>query len=179
MSALPNQLRDKILLTKHLIHQQPQVVHLIIVNAHENHAVLAQQLAGQEKARVHHGEPGGVVASAGLRVGGEQIALGVLLAGQLQVGGQRVGVVVGVDKIVAGVVRWVNVDHLHSAKVGLVEELEDFQVVALDEEVLGGVKVHGFLAAGDEGGASRGLEQADGVALAGPGEGVAFGAVVH
>ena len=42
----------------------------------------------------------------------------------------------------------VDVDHLDLPEVGLLEEFECVQVVALDEEVLGGVEIHALLPAG-------------------------------
>ena len=49
--------------------------------------------------------------------------------------------IIGVDKVVAGVVRRINVDHLDLAEIALLQELEDFQIIALDVEVFGGVPV--------------------------------------
>jgi hypothetical protein len=52
---------------------------------------------------------------------------------------------IGVHKVLAGVVRRVDVDHLHLAEVALLEDLERFEVVAFDEEVLRGVKIDTLL----------------------------------
>ena len=49
--------------------------------------------------------------------------------------------IIGIDKVVAGVVRRIDVDHLDLAKIALLQKLEDFQIVALDVEVFGGVPV--------------------------------------
>ena len=49
--------------------------------------------------------------------------------------------IVGIDEVVAGVVRRVDVDHLHLAEIALLQQLKDFQIVALDVEVFGGVPV--------------------------------------
>lgn len=49
--------------------------------------------------------------------------------------------IVGVDEIVAGVVRRVDVDHLDLAEIALLQKLEDFQIIALDVEVFGSVPV--------------------------------------
>ena len=42
---LPDKLRYKIFFPKNFVHQHPQVMHLIIVDADENHAVFAQKIA--------------------------------------------------------------------------------------------------------------------------------------
>ena len=44
--------------------------------------------------------------------------------------------VVLIDKIIAGVVRRVNVDHLNLAQICFLQELQHFQVIALDIKVL-------------------------------------------
>ncbi|MBA7674976.1 hypothetical protein ES703_83204 [subsurface metagenome] len=76
-AVLPNDTSDEILLPKHLVHQHPQLVHLVVVDADKDSPVLSQQLPGQHQARIHHGQPGRVVAAAGLGVGGQQVALSV------------------------------------------------------------------------------------------------------
>ena len=117
------------------------MMHLVVIDADEDDAVVAQELAREEEAGVHHRQPVRMVAPAGLGVAGEDVALGVDLARLLQVGLERLAVVVLVDEVVAGVVGRVDVDHLDLAHIGLVEELEHLQVLALDEEVLGGLPV--------------------------------------
>jgi len=49
--------------------------------------------------------------------------------------------IVGIDEVVAGVVRRVDIDHLDLAEIALLQELENFQIVALDVEVFGGVPI--------------------------------------
>ena len=49
--------------------------------------------------------------------------------------------IIGVDKVVAGIVRRVDIDHLDLAEIALLQELEDFQIIALDVEVFSGVPV--------------------------------------
>ena len=49
--------------------------------------------------------------------------------------------IVGVDEVVAGVVRWIDIDHLDLAEIALLQELENFQIVALNVEIFGGVPV--------------------------------------
>ncbi|OQA12582.1 MAG: hypothetical protein BWY63_03724 [Chloroflexi bacterium ADurb.Bin360] len=129
-------------------------MNFIVVNTNEDDAVIAKELAREKEARVHHGKPGGVVAPAGLRVAGEQVAGAILLTRELQVARERVAEVIGVDEVVAGIVGRVNVDHLHTPEVGFEQEFEDLKVVALDKKMPGSVEVHRFLAAGKQGGAA-------------------------
>src|SRR5690606_10750542 len=46
----------------------------------------------------------------------------------------------------SGVIRRIDIDHLDLAEVRLLQKLQDFQVVTLDEHVLRLIEVHGFLA---------------------------------
>ena len=57
---------------------------------------------------------------------------------------------VTVDKVIVGVIWRVNVNDFDLAQIGLLEELEGVEVVAFDEEVLGGVEVDGLFADGTE-----------------------------
>ena len=82
--------------------------------------------------------------------------------------------VVVIDKVVARVVRRVDVNHLDLAQVVVLEQFEHFEVVAFDVEVLRVIEIDGFLFAGAERHRGWGVRLADGVALAGPVELVAF-----
>ena len=113
-------------------------------------------------------------AAGVLGVGGGFKPLVVDLTGVAQIGVEGLGVVVGIDEIVAGVVGRIDVDHLHLAVIRLLEEFEDFQVVALDEYIAGGVPIDGFVGRGDEGGEGRCLHGFESVSFAGPFEAVAF-----
>jgi hypothetical protein len=67
-----------------------------------------------------------VVSSVCLAIGAEAIALTIDLPCYLQIVFDVVVKVVFIDKVLACVVRWVDVDHLDFFVIGLLEELEDF-----------------------------------------------------
>ena len=113
-------------------------------------------------------------ATVGVGVGAEAVALVVNLPGVLQVGQQALGVVVGVDEVVAGVVGRVDVDHLDLAQVRLLQQLEDLEVVALDDEVLGGVEGDALFRGGAQGAEAGRLDGAEAVGLARPAHAVAL-----
>ena len=96
-----------------------------------------------------------------------RVALGGLL-GHFFVPGHGVSEVIGIDKIIAGVVGRVDIDHLHLAVVSRLQQLQDLQVVALDVEVPGGVPVHAFLRAGAQGAGGTLLGQPQAFRLALP-----------
>ena len=152
----------EIFFTEHFVTNFSQICDLVIINGNKNHAVIPQEVCRQTETGVHHIEPVGVIAAHGFRV-----ALGGLL-GHLLVPGHRVGKVISIDEIVAGVVGRVDVDHLLLAVVGRLQQLQDLQVVALNVEVLGGVPVHTFLWAGTQGASGTLLSQPQAVRLALP-----------
>ena len=113
-------------------------------------------------------------ASVGLGVGDESSAGFVLLGGLEEVVLHAVGEVVVVDEVVARVVGRVDVDHLDLAEVGLLQELEDFEVVALDVEVFRLLEIHALGFAGAQRLVDGRVGGGDGFALAGPVERVAL-----
>src|SRR5690554_5405754 len=178
VSFLPNNRGNKILIPKYLITHPPQVFHFVVVDGNKDHPVFPQQVASQVQARVHHVQPLGVEAAFVGGVGGEGAAFAVFQAGVLQVGVQAFAEVVWIDEFLAGVIGRVDVDLLDLAVVALLQQLEHFQVIALDKQVLGGVEIHRFLPAGFEGGGGRLLNQPQAVPLAGPVHAVALSAAV-
>src|SRR5690606_25081031 len=91
--------------TKDFVHDDPQPVHLVVVDADEDGAVVVQEVPGQHQARVHHGEP------------------------------VCVALAVRIHEALARVVGRVDVDHAHPPRQGGRQQLEGLQVVALDEQV--------------------------------------------
>ena len=55
---------------------------------------------------------------------------------------RTLGKIVLIDKIVASVVGWVDIDHFDFTQIRLLQQLQYFQIIALDVEVLA-VKVAG------------------------------------
>ena len=87
----------------------------------------------------------------GVRVGVlDKVAVAVLIehAGLLFVLAPVHLEMVVVDKVVAGVVGRVDIDHLHLAQIAFLQQLQHLQVVALDVQVLGGVPVFALFRAG-------------------------------
>ena len=119
----------------------------MFVDAYQNHSVVAKQAPRQLQAWIHHVEPVGVEAAGGFRIGGEFVSALVHLAGELEVVFDVVLEVIGIDEVLAGVVGRVDVDELYLSGIALLEQLEDFEVVALDHEVLRRVPVDAVLVA--------------------------------
>ena len=55
------------------------------------------------------------------------------------------GKFVGVDKaVVAGVVGWVDVNHLHVAGIGFLQNFQRFEVFGFDKQILRALEIHRF-----------------------------------
>ena len=155
---------------------------LVVVDGHENHAVLAQQVAAEVEAGPHHAQPGRVVLAALAGVFLPEVllveeAVFVALADGFFVVLAALPVVVRVHEgIGAGVVGRVDVNHLHLAEVAALEHAQHFQVLAFDEHVAGVVPVHRVFGVGQQGGGGGALHLAAGGAFAGPAQLVVVGA---
>ncbi len=101
------------------------------------------------------------------------------LAGQFQVILDVVLEIVRVHEVLAGVVGRVDVDQLDLAGIALLQQLQHFQVVALDHQVLRAVPVHAVFRAGAQGAGAGGERQLPGAALAMPVEAVFLLAFFH
>ena len=56
--------------------------------------------------------------------------------------------IVVVDEFIAGVIRRVDVNHLHLVKVSFLKQFERIQIIARDKQVLRGIKIYASLSAG-------------------------------
>ena len=54
LSSFPNDSCNKIFLSENFVHHEPKVVNLMVVNTDEDHPVVTQELASEEKTRLHH-----------------------------------------------------------------------------------------------------------------------------
>ena len=71
-----------------------------------------------------------------LRIGHKPVAFFVILTAVSHIFVSTLGKVVLIDKIVAGVVGRININHLDLAKIGFLQEFQHFQIIALDIKVL-------------------------------------------
>ena len=144
--SFPYQLRDEISFPKHLIANLPKILHLIVINRNEYNTVLCQQISGNFQPWVDHVQPVRVepavafgvdlvVLQDHIPVFIEHPALVSELAGGL-------AEVILIDKVVASVVRRIDVDHLDLSKIVLPKKFEHLKVVTLNVEIPGVVEVH-------------------------------------
>ena len=151
----------------------------MVIDGDKNHPVVPQEIPCEKQAWIHHIHPLGVEASVGFGICAEFSSACIHLPRVGEVGIQALGVVIRVDELIAGIVGWVDVDHLHLAQVAFLQKLERFEIVALDDEVFSGVEVHRLLAAGPERRAARSLDRAEALRLARPVHAIAFLAGIH
>ncbi len=108
--------------------------------------------------------------AVGLLVLHQAVALLVVLPRTGKIRLLRLGEVVAIDKIVPRVVRRVDINHLDLPRIGLLQALEDIEVIALDIEVAGGIEIDTLLPTRTERGANRDIRQQLRLALIGPRE---------
>ena len=114
-----------------------------------------------------------------LCVRGSPFAVGIDLPGQLLVITNTLAEVVGIDEIIPGVVRRVDINQLDLAGIALLQQLEHFQVVAFDHQVLGAVPVDTFLRAWPQRAGAGGQGQLPCPALAVPVQAVLLVGIGH
>ena len=139
-------------------------MNFIVINRDADNTVIPQQVCGQTQARIHHVQPVGMKAPhcLGVAFGG--------LAGHFPVAFERVLEVILIHKIVARVVRRIDVDHFDLPEIGGLQQFQDFQIVAFDVQILRGLEIDAFFRTRTE--CCRGalLGQGQAFALALPGE---------
>ena len=89
-----------------------------------------------------------MVTPTRIGVAGLKIAFGINLPSQVEIGIQRICIVIGINEIATSIVGWINVDGFDATEVGLIEEFKDLKIVAFNKEVLGGVKIKRVVATG-------------------------------
>ena len=82
--------------------------------------------------------------------------------------------VVVIHKVIACVIRRVDIYHLHFAQIVLAEQFQHLQVVALYIEVLRIVKVHTLITTRTQGIGRRGICQTDGITFVRPSKLISF-----
>ena len=75
-------------------------------------------------------------AAIAFGVGHHAVAFFIILTAIIHIVRRTLGKIVLIDKIIAGVVRRINVDHLDLAQICFLQELQQFQIIALDIKVL-------------------------------------------
>ena len=174
---LPYNLRYKILLPKYLIHHQAEVMNFVVIDRNEDNAVLAEQVACQKEAWIHHVQPVAVLVPAGI---GAQAVIPhnvTLIIGDTclcLVATACLLEVIAVDKIIASVVGRVDIDHLDLAIIRLVQNLQRRQIITLDKHIARCIPIDGIRSFGVERLDSLLLDGSENVALALPAKPIAL-----
>lgn len=71
-----------------------------------------------------------------LGVGHKAVAFFIILTAIIHIVRRTLGKIILIDKIVTRIIRRINVDHLDLAQIGFLQELQHFQIIALDIKVL-------------------------------------------
>ena len=122
--------------SKNLTSELNNIFNLILIYADKDYAFIAQQILCQFQTRINHIKPIRMEPAIALRVCYKPITLFVILAAVSHVILGALCKIILVDKVIARIVWRVNVDHLDLAQIGFLQELQHFQIIALDVEVL-------------------------------------------
>ena len=110
----------------------------VIIDRDENDTVLAEQVACQKEAWIHHVQPVAVLMPAGIgaqAIVTHDIALIIGDACLCLVTTARLLEVVVVDEIIASVIWRIDINHLDLAIICLVQDLQRRQIIALDKHI--------------------------------------------
>ena len=121
----------------------------------------------QFQPRVHHVQPVRMEPPTGIGIAADpDTALG--LPRNLQIVSYIVLKIIRINKILARVVRRIDIDQLDFARIAFLQQLEHFQVVAFDHQVLRGFPIDAFLRARAQGAGARGQRHLPRLPLAMP-----------
>ena len=126
---------------KHFVTYLFEIFLFIVVNTDKDNTIIRQQIPRQHQTRIDHAAPVGMKTSVGVGIFEQPVFVLVIHSHLLVFFFLRAHEIVGIDEVVAGVVRRVDIDHLDLAEIAFLQELEDFQIIALDVEVFGSVPV--------------------------------------
>ena len=136
---------------KNFIANLCQILNFVLINANKNNAVICQQIPRQHQPRIHHTAPVGVKPSVAVVVLEQPILVLVIHPHLAVFFILRTHEIICIDKIVARIIRWVNINHFDLAQIALLQQLEHFQIVAFNVEILGIIPVFAFCRAGAQG----------------------------
>ena len=117
----------------------------MIITRNKNHSIIGQQVPCHLQSRIDHVQPIGVEPAVCLIVFHKAVALVIVLSAVGDIFLHALRKIVFVDKVTAGVVRRIDIDHLDLAQIGLLQQFEHVEVVSLYIKILRVVKVHALL----------------------------------
>lgn len=172
--SFPDKLCYEISFSEQFTADMFQIVLLIVINRNEDYSVICKKVFCDLQARVNHVQPVSVETPVAFGVGYETIPQLVKLTGVLKISRFGFCEIVFIHKIVARVVRRVDVYHLDFMQVCLLKAFEDIKIVALDIEIVCLVEVQAFFPAWSERSIDWGIGEVIGSLFVGPGELVSF-----
>ena len=143
VSPLPGNICNEITFSKNLCTNFKKIRAFIIIYTNKNRAIICQQILCQLQPRINHIEPIGMETAIALGVGHKTVAFFIILTAIIHIVRRTLGKIILIDKIVTRIIRRINVDHLDLTQIGFLQELQHFQIIALDVEVLT-VKTAGY-----------------------------------
>ena len=176
-TLFPGNVGNKIFHAEYFGQQVAKISNFSIVDADGDHPVIAQQSARQSQTREQHIQPVRVEPARSFSVRADfSAAFG--LASQLQIVGHAVPKIVRIHEILARVVGRIDIDQLHLAGVAFLQELQHFEIVALDHQVLRRFPIDAFVRARQQGSGRRCQRDLSRATLAVPVQPILFVALI-
>ena len=116
---------------------------------------------------------------AGLCISAIFIALSVYLTCNFPIVLYIVPKVILIDKIIAGIIGRVNINHFYLAIIGFLQKLQNFKIISLNVEIFRIIPILAFFPAGPQGSHRWGLGQSQRFPLAIPFEAILFLGIIH
>lgn len=180
----PYQLSDKVATPEYFITYFSQVVLLVIIYGDKNNAILRKKIASDFESRIYHIQPIGVKTTIGFGV-----ALHGVIVHLIAIGIKRsiallelifaLSEIIIIDEVITCIIGRVNVNHLDTTEVGFAENFEDIEVIALNIKIFGRIEINRFFTARAQSEIDRLVCQTGRSSFVGPGELIAFFAIVE
>ena len=122
IGSFPYDLCDKITFPKHFIAHLFQVCLLVIVNTYKNNAVVGEQVFGDFQPQIHHVQPIGMESPVTFGILKKPVALLVKLPTVVDIFIGILCKVVFIHKVVARIVRGINVNHFNFAEICFLQQ---------------------------------------------------------
>lgn len=151
---LPNDLCEKILGAEYFIAHCFKIFGFVVIHRNKDNTIIRKQVSCNFESRINHIEPISMEATIAFSIAlhwvYNEVAVLVVSAVSFLEVFTRLGEIVVIDEVIAGVIRRVYVNHLDCAKIVLSENFEYIKIIALNVKIFGIPKIYGSIEVGTE-----------------------------
>ena len=118
-----------------------QISYLVFIHVNEYNPIIRQKISRQHQSGINHTAPVGMKASVGVGILEQAVFVLVVHSHLFIFFFLCAHEIVSIYEVVAGIIRRIDIDHFDLAEIALLQNFQDFQIVALDIEIFRGVPV--------------------------------------